>query len=197
MSLRDLFLQESATLQLREQQPLSPSAPGRPTIKSLNFSHEAIIRWMLANPSRDLGECAREFNYTQSWLSIIIHSDAFQAKYAELNGNADALVVADIPAKMRGIASMALEGLGDQIEMAVQEKTIAPRDFLLKTSEALLKSLGYGQKQTVNINAHAGATTNVVDADTLHRARAKMLENRANSARVVDGESERVADTST
>ncbi len=187
--MRDAFLTATAAL--------SPSAPSKPTIKSLNFSHEAIIRWMLENPQRTLGECAKEFGYTQSWLSIIIHSDAFQSKYAELNGNADALVVADIPAKMRGIASMALEGLGDQIEMAVQERTIAPRDFLLKTSEALLKSLGYGQKQTVNINAHAGATTNVVDADTLQRARAKMLENRANAARVIDSESERIADTST
>lgn len=178
----------------------TPSAPGKlpaPTIKTLNFSHEAIIRWMLENPHRTLGECAREFGYTQSWLSIIIHSDAFQAKYTELNGNADALVVADIPAKMRGIASMALEGLGDQIESAVQDKTIAPRDFLLKTSEALLRSLGYGQKATVRIDAHAGAVTNVVDADTLQRARTRMLENRANRARVVEGESERIADTPT
>src|SRR5712664_2297763 len=138
MNLRDLFIAESAVLIQSAQQP---SAPGKPTIKSLNFSHEAIIRWMLENPEKTLGECARSFNYTQSWLSIIIHSDAFQAKFHELNGNADALVVADIPAKMRGVASMALEGLADQVEAAVQDRTIAPRDFLLKTSEALLKSL--------------------------------------------------------
>lgn len=158
----------------------------KPTIKALNFSHEAIARWMLANPGAKLGQCAKEFNYTPGWLSIIVHSDAFQAKYRELQQEADSAVIADIPAKMRGVASLALEGLADQVESAVEDKTVAPRDFLLKTSESLLKALGYGTTKNVTVNNNApGAQTNFVEAGALSRARERLVTPRPNEPKLI------------
>jgi len=186
----------SATL----QQFLTASGPaGKPTIRRLNFSHEAVARWLLENPDLDLGDCAAAFGYTRGWLSIIIHSDAFQAKYRELQTAADALVITDIPAKLRGVASLALDGLADQVAAAVEDKSVAPRNFLLQTSEALLSKLGYGQAKNVNVHVAPGGTAQVavVDGTTLSRARARLLESNANGAKVVEGEAERLPNAST
>lgn len=175
VALKDLFLQGTEGL----------AAP-KPTIKSLSFNHEAIARWLIANPGKidggRLKECADHFGYSRSWLSIIIHSDAFKAKLRELTEEADALVIADIPAKMRGVASMALDALGDQVQAAAEDQTVAPRDFLLKTSETLLKNLGYGQKSTVNVNAPGGNVVVGVDGSALARARQKLTTPRANES---------------
>lgn len=166
-------------------------APTRPQIAKLNFSHEAIMRWLVENPQGSLGECAEHFGYSRSWLSIIIHSDAFRAKYQAMQKEADRLVLDDIPAKMRGTASLALEGLADQVALACEDGSVGHRQFLLETSESLLKSLGYGGGGKVVINAPGAqnVNTNVVDPATLERARQKLLEQRANTAKVIEGES--------
>lgn len=164
----------------------------KPTIAKLNHSHEAIARWLLENPDRTMGQCADHFGYTASWLSIIIHSDAFQHHYRALQGKADEFVVADIPAKMRGVASMALDALAVQVEAAAQDRTVQPRAFLLQTSEALLSKLGYGAKPTqVNVNTGGGAAAvavGVVQPEALERARARLTQQRSNEAKVVEGE---------
>jgi len=170
------------------------SIPARPTVAKLNFSHEAIARWLLENPGSSLGECAAIFGYTRGWLSIIIHSDAFKAKYQGMQTEADRLVLDDIPAKLRGVASLALEGLADQVEQAVADGSVGQRQFLLNTSETLLQKLGYGaggSKITVNAPGSGGVQVNVVEPAALERARAKLTERRADSARVVEGEVER------
>lgn len=89
-----------------------------PGIIRLNHTHEAIARWLLENPTRSLRECAQFFGYTQSWLSCIIHSDAFQVKLNQMQKEADAVVVLDVPARLRGIASSTLDGIAQQIGRA-------------------------------------------------------------------------------
>lgn len=177
-ALKDLFLQGTDGL-----------AASKPTIQKLNFNHEEIIRWLLANPGKvdggRLKACADAFGYTQAWLSVIIHSDAFQSKWREMSAEADALVLGDIPAKMRGAASLAIDGLAAQIETAAADQTVAPRDFLLKSSEMLLKSLGYGQgKGGVVVNAPGGNVT-FVDADALSRARERLTAPRTNEPKLI------------
>jgi hypothetical protein len=162
----------------------TPPAP-KPTIKTCNFSHDQIALWMIANPSGKLGDCAREFDYSQSWLSIIIHSDAFQARYEELRKQADASVIHDIPAKMRGVASLALDALADQIETAAADNTVAPRDFLLRTSDSLLTKLGYGAQKNITVHAPGeNVKVTVVDSATLERARAKLQAQRQDEKEV-------------
>lgn len=178
-ALKDEFVAQSAAI--------SVPAP-KPTIKKLNFSHEAIIRWMLENPEKSLGDCAAHFNYTRSWLSIIVHSDAFQAKLRMLQEEADALVVADIPSQLRGTASIAIEALSAQVELAAKDQTPAPRDFLLKSSEMLLKSLGYGAGNTrISVSAPNGnvQVNHGVNADALSRARARITSPRTNEEKEV------------
>lgn len=174
---------------LAKSEGLTPAC-AKPTIKKLNFSHEAIIQWLLENPGKldggKMAACAEHFGYTRSWLSIIVHSDAFQAKWREMQNEADALIIADIPAKLRGVASVAVEALAEQVELAAMDKTPAPRDFLLKSSEMLLKSLGYGAGSTkIAVSAPGGnVQVNAVDPATLSRARERLIAPRANEKEV-------------
>lgn len=161
-------------------------APAKPTIKTCSFSHDAIAQWLVANPGGKLKDCAEHFGYTQPWLSIIIHSDAFQARYLELLGDADRAVINDIPAKLRGVASRALDGLAEAVDVAVADSnsTLMHRGFLLETSDKLLRDLGYGpQKPTVQINNQQPVQNNTfigVDPAMLAAARDRMLRVKNN-----------------
>ena len=49
-----------------------------PEIKKLSHTHHAIMDFMVANPNLKMQDIAAHFGYTNSWLSIITHSDTFQ-----------------------------------------------------------------------------------------------------------------------
>ena len=117
--------------------------------QKLSHRHEDIARWLVENPTEKLSVCAAYFGYTQSWLSCIIHSDAFQAKLRKMQIEADAVTVLDVPARLRGVAANALDALGAQVELAVKDGNgVMHREFLLNSAELTLKSLGYGSPKT-------------------------------------------------
>jgi hypothetical protein len=139
----------------------------------------AVARWLLENPDRSLGECSRELGYTQPWLSQLIHSDSFQAHLRSLHDGADALVLQDIPSKLRGLAARALDGLAEQLEQAVELGEYEPmlqREFIKETAEMALHRLGYGpQRGGVTVNA-APQVQFVISRDDLTQARAVIID---------------------
>lgn len=159
------------------------AAQDKSSIKRLSHTHEEIARWLLENPTRPLKDCAKEFGYTQSWLSCIIHSDAFQARLKKLQDGADAITILDVPARLRGVAASALDGLGDQVDTALKDGNgIAHRQFLLDASELALKSLGYGVSKAPVAPGNPLFQQNnynfpPVDPQTLARARERILNN--------------------
>lgn len=116
------------------------------SLQKLSPTHEAIARWLLENPGSKRGaECAAAFNVTQSWLSTVIHSDAFQAYIRTLQDDANNLVIHDIPAKLRGVAALAIDGLAEAVETAMMSTDkIMHREFLKDTVDTTLEHLGYG-----------------------------------------------------
>jgi hypothetical protein len=155
-------------------------------VVKLNHTHEAIARWLIENPTRSLGECARQFGYTQSWLSCIIHSDAFQVKLHQMQQEADAVTIMDVPARLRGVAAAALDGLAQQVDHALSEGNgVLHRQFLHQTAELTLKALGYGQPKappppagSTHYHAHVHKHETVAPG-VLSAAREKLLEAHA------------------
>ena len=98
--------------------------------------------WMLENPGGALRDCAVYFGYTQAWVSTVIHSDIFQAKLRERRGDIEAVVAADIPAKLRAVADIALEKLAAQLESSDNA------GFIHETADMVLNRLGYGPKSS-------------------------------------------------
>lgn len=171
--------------------PTPAPVPPRPArIKRCSFTHDALAQWLIQNPTASMGEAAEAFGYSAGWMSCIFHSDAFQARYQELRNKADEAVALDIPAKMRGAASMALEGLAEHVETAVRDGGTVHRKFLSETADMLLRRLGYGESKTsINVNNPQGAVNvGVASPETLGRARSRLQSVRAQEARVVEGE---------
>jgi hypothetical protein len=72
---------------------------------------------IIANPAVSQGDLAREFGFTESWMSIIINSDSFQERLANRKGElVDPKIKASIEARLDAIARRALDRLLDKID---------------------------------------------------------------------------------
>ena len=114
-------------------------------IAKLNSFHEEFARWVCANPEKTLREAKEEFGYSVPWLSRIANSEAFRARLQELNSAADAMVIADIPTRLRGIAEQGLEKIEEALESTITKGpgSRIDRDYVSDTTEMALKALGY------------------------------------------------------
>ena len=138
--------------------------------------HRAIAEWLIANPDRPHGECAREFNLSPTWLSIIINSQIFQDYQQTLNSAILNQTVVPLREKLLGVAHRSVEKLGEAIEASGDGK------FLLDAADKTAKLLGYGGGA-----ASPGAVVQQnnfysVDKDTLAQARSRILEASATGA---------------
>ena len=50
-------------------------------VMDVNWWHEALIDWLVANPDSRLGEAALFFGKSRSWISVLMHSDVFKARF--------------------------------------------------------------------------------------------------------------------
>lgn len=139
-----------------------------PEIQDMTYRHEAILRWLVCNPHRPLKDCARELGYTQAWLSIIVHSDIFQARLRHMQDNLNDGALVDIRQKLQGIAHAALDKMADSIEFTDDPK------MLLDVADKALNRLGYGSKgPSLQVNNY-NQTNNIgtVPRSVLEEARA-------------------------
>lgn len=140
-------------------------------IQKISHTHDLLMDWLLENPERPLRDCALYFGYTQAWVSTIIHSDIFQAKLSERQGEIFAQVAQDIPSKLRATAGMALEKLAAAVEHSEDP------EFLLSAADKTLHRLGYAPSSgrspgAVQVNQQNNF---FVQKDDLKQLRAGML----------------------
>lgn len=155
-------------------------------LKSLSHTHVALMDFMMANPTMHLADVAKNFGYTQPWLSQIIHSDAFQAMLAEKQGVAFHHTIMPIRDKMINTAHIALDKVQKMLEGEVDLRTAND------VAEGMLDRLGYGSKPagpgTLNVNIQQN---NMVvpnsNAAEIARAREALLAARPALGVTVDG----------
>lgn len=145
--------------------------PTMPEIKRLSHTHDQIIDWLLANPMLPNSACAAHFQYTEPWLSTIIHSDLFQAKLHERQEQVFGECVLSVKDRITALAHDSMKRLHEKI---IVENDV---DKLNCTADLMLKALGFGPKPgglptTVQVNQ------TFVSKDMLAEARAQM-EGRA------------------
>ena len=143
-------------------------------------THDQIALWLVENPGpRQVTRCAEHFGYTVAWMSTIINSDAFRARLAQVQEHCDAAVAADIPAKLRGVACLALDGLAEQLADAAQAPSVVHREFMRETADMALHRLGFAPAKTASGPTHIGqlnVQNNLipVDPESLARARERL-----------------------
>lgn len=87
-------------------------------IAKTSHRHVAIAEFLVAHPTMKKSEVAEAFGVTQPWLSVIIHSDAFQAMLAEKQAEAYRYLIAPLAEKMSHLAHRAVDKLTEQVEVS-------------------------------------------------------------------------------
>lgn len=111
-------------------------------IQKVRYTHDAMIDMIVANPWISQGELARNFGYTEGWVSQVIASDAFQARLAERkNELVDPHLRATIEERFKGLVVRSIEILMRKLE---QDKV--SDETALKALEIASKAAGYGAR---------------------------------------------------
>jgi len=134
------------------------------------------MEYLILFPERKQNECASYFGVTPTWLSQIIHSDAFQARLRDRQDEKFTSLTLTLREKMEGVGHQAVEALADALEAADPDDP-EDRKFIGSATDKVLGRLGYGTSRAVPA---APGTTNVqqnfyaVTKEDLASARALM-----------------------
>lgn len=134
-------------------------------IQSLSNKHEAILQHMLANPAQKLSEVAAAFQVSQPWLSVIIHSDAFQRQLRERQDAVFHHTVLPLRDKMQAIAHKAMDKI---LEAPAEAMDL---DTAHNLAESMLDRLGFSPKQPLQHVDPAAQIAAAASKDLLERAR--------------------------
>lgn len=163
-------------------------------VKKIGWWHERLADWMIANPELTLGDAAKFFQCSRSWLSIVKNSDCFKIYWSTRSGDFSqhlndrtADTIMGIKEKTAGVTELALDEIGRRLEL---EAEILPMGSLLDITKMGQKALGYTAtantaSPTVNVNV------GLVSAETLEKARERAKESfglKAEPARAVVSE---------
>ena len=121
-----------------------------PAIQSVRYTHDGMIDLIIAAPMISQGDIARHFGYSEPWVSIVINSDAFQARLAQRKGELiDPRLVASIEERLMAIAQTA----ADVVHREVVERKNP--DYALKALSMSSSALGLGaRKEEVHNNTY-------------------------------------------
>lgn len=140
-------------------------------IQTVSHRHDMIMNWLIANPEKKLRDCAEYFNLSQSWLSIVIHSDVFQAKFRERQEAVFGAVAASIPEKLKGLADLVSTQLADALEKNHD------KEFTLDAFDKIMHRAGYApqsQKVVAQNTLNVQQNNFIANKELLEMARGMM-----------------------
>lgn len=150
----------------------------------MHVKHDAILDFILLNPSATQEEVARHFGMGRVWITCILNSDCFRAALKERQSNIAGLLDMTVADRIRGTAVVALERLAATIETSLDGQ------FLLDATDKLLHRAGYapskGPTTAIQVNNNVQNNMLPVGKDVLAECRREML-NQANSPGLLEG----------
>jgi hypothetical protein len=132
----------------------TPPAPQPPAIAKVRYTHDAMINLLIARQGRiSQNDLAEHFGYTASWISQIMSSDAFQARFAERTKElVDPAIRDEAQAGFREVLARSQELLISKLA-----KPQVSDQLVIRSLEVAGRALGYGAREQTIINN----TTNV------------------------------------
>lgn len=86
-------------------------------LANVRYPHEAIIDEILIDPSVSQAELAARFKYSQTWMSIIMNSDAFKQRLAERKVELiDPKITASIEDRLNAVAKRSLDRIMERLD---------------------------------------------------------------------------------
>lgn len=109
-------------------------------IKKVRYTHADMIDCIIAEPWISQGALAARYGYTQSWISSIMASDAWQSALAARKEEVvDPALKLTIEERMRGLVSRSIDVVMKKLDAPVVSDNVA-----LKALELGAKGLGLG-----------------------------------------------------
>jgi hypothetical protein len=116
-------------------------------IQKLNYSHEAMIGLIIANPGISQNHLAQVFGYSPSWISRVMASDAFQSRLAEKTKElVDPSIRTTVEDRIKGLMLRSYEILEAKLD---KDPSSVPDNLVLRTAELSQRALGYGAQRDV------------------------------------------------
>lgn len=146
--------------------------------RGLSPTHELMMDWILQNPGGTLREMGAYFNYSVSWLSTVMQTDAFKAYAAERLQGVHAHVTADIPAKMRALAELSIERMTEMLFKTDDA------DVIKDSFDKVMNRYGYAPgSQKANPLSPLYQQNNVffLSPEQMQRARQTLIEAHSNA----------------
>lgn len=147
-------------------------------VERLTPRHDLIIDFLIANPTMKMSDVARTFGVTPPWLSVIIHSDIFQAKLAEKQEVFFIRSTQSIKEKLETLAHLAIDDMIDRVE--VQSDINNVREI----AKVALDRIGFSPARGPVVGGNQYVQNNFISAsaEVLKAARQKILEHKEHHA---------------
>jgi hypothetical protein len=172
----------------------APAPESKQAIQKVRYSHDAMIDMIVGNPWISQGELARNFGYTEGWVSQVIASDAFQARLAQRkNDLIDPHLRATIDERFKGLVVRSIEILMRKLDAPTGQVS---DELALKALEVASKAAGYGAKSAqVQVNTQfvvqvPGKSASSADWEREHGAGESLVTSSplAKAAQIADAE---------
>lgn len=143
------------------------------SIQKVSHKHEAILNFLIANPTLKMGEVAAHFNVTFPWLSTIVHSHAFQDQLARRQDEVfESAILHTVGEKLDAAAQVTMDAYLDKVPMFTADQLISAQD-------KLLGRLGYGSNgKSAQIGTQINVQVNHVSKEILEEARNRIGANK-------------------
>lgn len=137
--------------------PLAGSKHGY-ALKKLRYSHDAMIDVLIEQPNIKQYELAEMFGVTKEWVSMLMCSDAFQARLAVRKADViDPIMAASFKQRMEVLARKSVDVLMTKLE----DEECGP-NVALGALGIAAKGFGFGGAGNVNIDQSTKTTQFVV-----------------------------------
>lgn len=125
---------------------LGAGAP-RGALKTVRYSHDAMIDLIISNPWTRQREIAAHFGYTEGWVSQVFTSDSFQSRLAERKEELiDPAIRSTIEERFKALVYQSFEVLKRKLEGPQVSD-----DLALGVLNGAAKALGYGARAPLAI----------------------------------------------
>ncbi len=110
------------------------------TLRKVSYTHDAMIDLMISCPMISQADLAAHFGYSQTWVSQIINSDAFQSRLrARKSELTDPVIVQSIEERVSAAAQRSLDIVLEKLETGNAE-------YALKVAQTMLAAKGFGAR---------------------------------------------------
>lgn len=118
-------------------------------LKRIRFSHDLLVDYMISTPNATNRQLATLLGVTETWVSRVICSDAFQARLAQRKDElVDPIIQHSIEEKLKGLVDLSTEVISEKLESSRNP------DLAVKALTIGVAALGYGarDRQPVQTN---------------------------------------------